>query len=262
MLPQPRSSDRASHWLVIVLVIPWAITYALLGNSAPTTAVPANSPAIQAFTLHNFTPTDPKNPKSGAGGGTRPSSSTCLQSSATADSHLIALSPPQAVGQTLQARPDFWIYLPPTVANQVELSLSDQGEHEQQILLPLPQRTGWVKLPFPANFTSLVIHKTYTWSVALVCNPQDRPQDWVVSGTVRYIPSTPLLQQTLQTASHDLLPLMVRANFLLDAMSQLEQRTPASEQLEQAWQHLIDPPSMDSPSIKQPSSVRHSTHFR
>jgi Domain of Unknown Function (DUF928) len=209
-------------------IAPWA------GMTQPASAMPS----LHTWTLNQFTPTDPKNPASGAGGGTRPSGLNCLQPSATADSQLIALSPAQAIGQTLKARPDFWVYLPPTVATQVELSLSDRANHEQQVLLPLPQRTGWVKLPFPKQFSDLRADKTYTWSVALICNPQDRPQDWVVSGTVRYTTTSPQLL-TLQDSDHDPISSLVRSQFLLDAMSLLEQQTPSYDRMEQAWQRVM-----------------------
>jgi Domain of Unknown Function (DUF928) len=72
-----------------------------------------------------------------------------------------------------------WVYLPTTQATHLELSLFDRaGNGLYQTLMAVPSGPTTLDLPTtthgPGDY----------WTLALVCNPRDRTQDWVISGPI------------------------------------------------------------------------------
>jgi hypothetical protein len=176
-------------------------------------------------------------PKSGAprgtsGGGTRPVSQ-CLKRDVTS---LQTLTPPTGVGYTENQNPMFWVYLPPHQAIELEFTLqsidpsttqpnatqpnaTDNNDMNKesgsyQVLIPAPQGSGWTSLALP-DVPALKAQQLYRWSVALVCNPSDRPSnDAVVRGNLIYQPkSASVLDQIGK----------IQADYWLDAMSKMSE---------------------------------------
>jgi hypothetical protein len=159
-------------------------------------------------------------PKGTSGGGTRPAApSRCLTPDANA---LQTLTPPSGVGYTAQQHPQFWVYLPPHSAIDLEFTLQSLAPHpvtgildSYQVMIPAPVGSGWTVLDLPQDVPALEARQVYRWSVALVCDPADRPSnDAVVRGNLIYHPkSTSALDEIGK----------IRSDYWLDAMSKMSE---------------------------------------
>lgn len=155
-------------------------------------------------------------PKGTSGGGTRPvSPARCLSSHPTP---LQTLTPPTGTGFTDNPRPQYWVYLPPHKAVELEFTLQTIDgltEESYQVVIPAPQDLGWTALSLPKDVPALQPKRTYRWSVALVCNPIDRPsEDAVVRGNLVYQPHP--TEVDLTDTSQNL-----RDHYWLDAMTKM-----------------------------------------
>ncbi len=160
-------------------------------------------------------------PKGTSGGGTRPASQ-CLQNDATP---LQTLTPPTGVGYTTHQYPQFWVYLPPNKAVELEFTIQSidteadtptETPDSYQVMIPAPQGSGWTALALPGNVPALKAQQLYRWSVALVCNPSDRPSnDAVVRGNLIYQPKSPSV--FLDEIGK------IRSDYWLDAMSKMSE---------------------------------------
>jgi hypothetical protein len=161
-------------------------------------------------------------PKGTSGGGTRPATpSRCLTPDANA---LQTLTPPSGVGYTAQQHPRFWVYLPPHSAIDLEFTLQSLAPHpatgrlhSYQVMIPAPIGSGWTALDLPQDVPALEARQLYRWSVALVCDPADRPSnDAVVRGNLIYQPkSTSALDEIGK----------IRSDYWLDAMSKMSENS-------------------------------------
>ncbi|MBE9010531.1 DUF928 domain-containing protein [Pseudanabaenaceae cyanobacterium LEGE 13415] len=159
-------------------------------------------------------------PGSTAGGASRPIRSTCVLSN-TLD-QLTVLAPKSYLGLTLQARPTFWVYLPATRANTLEFSLFDrQRKGIYQTRIDVANKKGFVKITLPESAPALNLNQSYNWTVALVCNPKRRTEDWVAGGWIQRQASPHSLQQKLNlaTTDSDRATLYARSQFWYDAIS-------------------------------------------
>ena len=182
-----------------LLMLPVFLT---LTTIAPTT--------VQAFEP----PKKSGSPKGTSGGGTRPAGpNRCVGNPETP---LQTLTPPTGVGFTETQRPQFWVYLPLHQANLLEFTLQADESLDTaayQVVIPAPQRSGWTALALP-DVPALQSKQLYHWSVALVCNPNDRPSsDIVVRGNLVYQPQG-MRSDPLQK---------IRSDYWLDAMSNISE---------------------------------------
>jgi Domain of Unknown Function (DUF928) len=159
-------------------------------------------------------------PKGTSGGGTRPvASSRCLTHDAKA---LQTLTPPSGVGYTAQQHPQFWVYLPPHQTIDLEFTLQALDPHpvtgildSYQVMIPAPVGSGWTVLDLPQDVPALDALRVYRWSVALVCDPTDRPSnDAVVRGNLIYDPKSLSTSDEIEK---------IRSDYWLDAMSKMSE---------------------------------------
>ncbi len=180
-------------------------------------------------------------PKGTAGGGSRPiDPSACFLSTDRREVPR-AMAPTNTVGLTSQANPTVWVYVPDTKAKTLEFSLVNQ-EQEGIYQVNLPINTpGLVKVTLPANV--LQAGKPYYWSVALVCNPDQRTDDWVVGSSIRQQPLPADLQRQLSRATADQqVRLYAQAGFWYEAFNTyltLRQAQPANTNLSELWTELL-----------------------
>jgi hypothetical protein len=138
---------------------------------------------------HSFEPPPSEGtPVRTIGGGTRSGSNACrppIPAGALIVPHPEAPAPESRPSQSVsrflggQASQSVLVYLPATGATQLEFSLFDRaGNGRYQTLIAAPAAAAVVDLPAPAPAPG-----DY-WTVALVCNPRDRTQDWVISGAL------------------------------------------------------------------------------
>ncbi|MCU0549600.1 MAG: DUF928 domain-containing protein [Leptolyngbya sp. Prado105] len=178
-------------------------------------------------------------PVSTTSGGTRPSQA-CLKSIPKTTQRLIALNPDQAISFTQSERPTLFVYLPRNEARYLELSLfNDQQQGLYQTTLSTQNQSGLIGLLLPSDAPKLVKGKNYYWTVAVVCNVNDRTEDQIIGGWIQY--------RELPKANSRLLPverikLYAKQGFWYDAFrewSDLHQKQPHHPTVKKAWTDLI-----------------------
>lgn len=179
-------------------------------------------------------------PKGTAGGGTRPTQQ-CLQQPNDQES-LLALAPTRFLGLTSQENPAVWVYVPKTTAQTLEFSLfTSEQDGIYQVQLPV-SAPGLVKIAVP-QAAKLKTGKPYYWTAALICNPEQRTNDWVVTGWIRQQPFSPDLQRQLAAATPEQrLKLYAQANFWYEALNAylaLQQTQPNTPNLSSLWADLL-----------------------
>lgn len=132
-------------------------------------------------------PPPPKNPGSSVPGGRR-DRIACPQDTETATpgSFLTALAPTTKPGLTLAEHPTFLVYVPKTSAKTAEFSLRNRnGSGVYRTTLALTSTPDIVSISLPSQAPPLEIKKLYTWSFAVICDPNERVEDRFVTGTVQ-----------------------------------------------------------------------------
>ncbi len=176
-------------------------------------------------------------PKGTSGGGSRPVTPSCLVPPDSLAEPLlqridlpILLAPKNYLGLTTQSHPTFWVYLPTTTAKTIEFSLFDQNRKGiYQVSLPLAKSAaksaGLMAIPLPKTLPGLTIDRSYHWTIALVCHPKRRTEDWVDGGWIQRQQPSARLQQELKRSEHPLDPakFYLQSNFWYDAMTILNQ---------------------------------------
>ena len=188
------------------------------------------------------------NPPSGLGtpqrtaGGSRPVRSSCTTSSPQAA--LVALSPTQFKGLTASDHPTVWVSVPSTTAKTLEFSLFDAQQNGiYQANVPIDSTSGMVKIKLPQTIAALTSGQSYSWTAALVCNPQRRTDDWVASGWIHRQALSPNLKHQLDNASSEQqMKLYAQAGYwyeTIDALVELRRSQPANSKLATTWSDLL-----------------------
>lgn len=187
-----------------------------------------------------------------AGGGARPVASACSPSrNAVKTATLTALSPGRHLGLTQSLRPKLLVYVPPTSAQTMEFSLFDEKmKGVYQMNLPVANRTGLVSIELPENAPSLVKDKPYYWTVALVCNPNERTEDMVVGGWIERAELKESLQQELaQAKGIERVSLYAKQGFWYDAVNtlvEMQQTEPGNLAIARSWAELLKSVGLDA----------------
>lgn len=181
-----------------------------------------------------------------AGGGSRPAQPACL-SDAAASTALTVLAPSHYVGLTAHSHPTVWVYIPPTRAQQLEFSLFDaQGKGIYQTTLPIAA-AGLISISLPTTAPALAERIPHYWTVALVCNPDRRTDDWVAGGgwiERRSLTSAPTTPSALAQVS-----LLANTGYWYDALDnlmQLRQTQPHSPVLASTWITLLQSAGLEA----------------
>jgi hypothetical protein len=160
------------------------------------------------------------------------------------DSGLIALSPTTKPGTTLAERPSFLVYVPKTSAKTAEFSLRDHnGRGVYRTSLALANTSGIISLRLPAQAPPLKVGEPYTWSFAVVCNPNNRLNDRFVTGMVQRIEFDPTrLRQIQQTPLKERVALYQQADVWYDtlaALFELQHTQPKDSSIQAIWDQLL-----------------------
>ena len=208
-------------------------------------------------------------PKGTVGGGSRPSVPGCLIPSES-EATPILLAPKRYLGLTTQSHPTFWVYLPATSAKTIEFSLFDHTRKGiYQVSLPIPSSAGLTAIPLPKAGPGLSYDRSYHWTIALVCNPKRRPEDWVTGGWIQRQKLSDRLQQTLNQNSNsiDQATSYLQSNFWYDALTRRLESPPETRDLPELttlWFSAFDSAGIPVPSTFIPDrlSTRRSTTDR
>ena len=172
-------------------------------------------------------------PKGTSGGGSRPIAPSCLVPPESKSSPIL-LAPKRYLGLTSQSHPTFWVHLPTTTAKTIEFSLFDRTRKGiYQVSLPTPSSAGLLAIPLPKTEPGLSNDRSYNWTVALVCNPKRRTEDWVMGGWIQRQAPSNRLQQALKQDSNaiDQAKSYLQDNFWYDALTTLLELSPESKDL-------------------------------
>jgi len=166
-------------------------------------------------------------------------------------SRLMALLPDTNLGLTTEAYPTFFWYMPRSQARFVEFSLYQTNqEGDRQLIysstLSVTSEAGIarVSLPTHSGLPPLAVGQDYQWSVAIICNPNNRRGDLRVDGWVHRIEPEPDLAQALATADRsEQVSLYARHGIWFDAvaaLAELQLAAPEDAELQGRWQELLE----------------------
>lgn len=194
-----------------------------------------------------------------AGGGSRPVRTACVSNPSAKPSSLTALVPGRHLGLTQAERPDFLAYIPQTTAQTAEFSLFDQQMNGiYQMRVPV-SKAGLVSIRLPDRAPPLSKDTPYYWTVALVCNPSDRTEDWVVGGWIeRAEPSAALKQQLANVTAVEQVALYAKQGFWYDALNTLVelQRTQTNHPtVVTRWAELMKSVGLDAIGFPMPRAI-------
>jgi len=205
-----------------------------------TARVGADSPVTVSFN-----PPPGRNAPHGGtvGGSSRPVQISCLSNPSAKSSSLTAVVPGSHIGLSQSDRPNLYVYIPATTAQTLEFSLFDQEMNGiYQVSVPVSQ-TGLVRIGLPDTAPSLAPDQPYYWTVALVCNPSDRMEDWVVGGWVEHTLENPSSPQALETVTAlEKVSLYAQAGFWYDALNllvELQRSQPNNQAVATSWTELM-----------------------
>lgn len=166
-------------------------------------------------------------------------------------SQLTALLPATNLGLTTAAYPRFFWFAPKSKAKFAEFTLSEVNEKLEdqtpvyKTIFAIAGTPGVASLPLPshANIPPLAVGKDYHWSVALICNPNDRARDIKVDGWVqRVAPDARLTNQLAKAALADRVSLYASNGLWFDTLTTLvDQRcaSPKDAALINSWAALL-----------------------
>jgi hypothetical protein len=178
-------------------------------------------------------------PGSTTSGGTRPTQA-CLKSIPKIAQRLIALNPSKAIGFTHSVQPTLFVYMPRNEAQALEISLFDEQKRGlYQTTLSIQNQSGLIGLPLPNDAPKLVKGQNYYWTVAVVCNVNDRTEDQVISGWIQH---RDLSEDVSRLLPIERIEWYAKQGFWYDAFSEwsdLHQKQPQHPMVKKAWIDLI-----------------------
>ncbi len=190
-------------------------------------------------------PPPPTNPDSSAAGGRR-DPMACPQDAgaATTGPALTAFSPTTKPGLTLAERPTFLVYVPKTSADNAEFSLrSRDGRGVYRTTVALTNTPDIMSITLPAQAPPLEVGKQYTWSLAVICNQNDRVEDRFVTGTVQRTELDATRWKQIQQASpKEQVSLYQKADAWYDALAvlfELQRTQPNDPSITAMWREFL-----------------------
>ena len=151
---------------------------------------------------------------------------------------LITLAPHNHLITTTSANLSLWFFVNNNNKMSAELIVIDQqgkilGSHNFNLL----QNSGVIQINLPST-VSLQVNQTYSWEVALICDPVDRSKDKYVEGQIKRIQ----LSQQQQDKLQEIIDPLEKARFYakselwdetLNSVAQLRPTLP------EAWEDLL-----------------------
>ena len=213
--------------------------------SEKTTRAPGDRESLEALLDISFETEDPDEgkPESGTVGAGSRDAGKCGSDEAE-NQPLTLLVPANAVALTVAERPTLLVYVPETMAEAAELSLRDeQGNGIYQTTIAWAETPGIMRIQMPASAPSLEVGQTYQWSVAMICDRDDRLRDRVVDGWIRRTEANMQLTQQLETASiPEQVVVYAQHGIWYDTISTLAELRSTSEDstvVTNAWKQLL-----------------------
>ncbi|MEG4217882.1 DUF928 domain-containing protein [Microcoleus sp. Pol14C6] len=176
-------------------------------------------------------------------GGVTRTASKCVKG----EIEFTALIPENKIGRTVSEYPVFFFYLPQTEAELAEFVLKDEnGKQIYQTTLKTNNSSGVIGFSLPAdkNVSPLQVGKNYRWSVALICDAQDRSADMLEESIVRRVELSADIRSQLEKADARQKTFIYAKNGIWqEALSNLAAArgaNPNDAELTADWESLLD----------------------
>ncbi|MEM6451418.1 MAG: DUF928 domain-containing protein [Cyanobacteria bacterium P01_D01_bin.105] len=182
-------------------------------------------------------------------GGSRSPNTACL---ATPNQPVVALMPKSNLGLTLSERPTFWFALPAISPDRMlEFGLYDEaGGLIYQERFNASGKAGISSLSLPDTFSPLSAEQDYRWYLSVVCNPESRSEDLVVTGWIRRMQADSELRTKLaNTTLQERLSVYETSELWFDTLTtiaELRRRAQADTQIDNAQ---VDNAQIDNAQI-------------
>lgn len=233
-------------WCLPISIV---LTTVAMQSSSPLGAI---APSVAGETMlqqtqlaQTYSPPPRRNPDSSVSGGRR-DPIVCPEDASMprTDSGLVALSPTTRLGTTLAERPSFLVYVPETSARTAEFSLrDDNGRGVYRTTLALTNTRGIVSLSLPAEAPPLEVGEQYTWSFAVICDPNNRLSDRFVTGIVQRIEfDSTRLRQIQQASLRERVSLYQEADAWYDMLAvlfELQRTQPNNSSIYTIWDEFL-----------------------
>lgn len=180
-------------------------------------------------------------------GGSRSPNTACL---ATPEQPVVALMPKNNLGLTISERPTLWFSLPAISADRaLEFGLYNQtGELIYKESFETSGEAGISSFSLPSTFAPLSEESTYRWYLSVVCDPDSRSEDLVVTGWIRRIQASSTLSAQIASATlQERLSVYETSNLWFETLTTLAelrrtlpQEDSAKQQIDEKWQRLLN----------------------
>jgi hypothetical protein len=142
--------------------------------------------------------------------------------------------------------------VPTTRAESAEFSLRNQaGQGLYRTTVSLPSTPAIVSVSLPDQTAALEVGKFYTWTFAIICDPNDRLSDQFVTGTVQRTELDPArIDQLGQASPSDRLALYQQDGVWYDALAllhELRRSQPQNSSLPTIWHEFLQSGGIDTP---------------
>lgn len=192
-------------------------------------------------------------PRTQTSGGASRQGGQCFSQTQRASAGAMALVPPTTQALTVSDRPTFFVYVPPTTAQEASFSLQDdRGELYYQTKVSLPEN-GAIGIPLPETASTLQVGKTYKWFFEIHCAAAFDPDNPIIEGSVSRTSIDPALASQLSTSptALDRAQLYGEAGIwyeTIGTLAQARQAQPRDRVLTQNWQELLNSVGLDEVS--------------
>lgn len=190
-----------------------------------------------------FRPPNLGAPKKTAGAGSRSNSCSASNESITP---LVPKTPKDnQVGLTVAEYPTLFLYIPKFHQQPVKFNLKDaSGKIVYRTLLPIQGKSGIVNISLPpTELSPLQVGQMYTWSLTIVCDPQDASADIKINQQVQRVMPSPQLLKQLQQSSPQKRPTLYANSGIwhetLITLAELRRSSPKDASLVAEWQELL-----------------------
>ncbi|MBE9042712.1 DUF928 domain-containing protein [Oscillatoriales cyanobacterium LEGE 11467] len=146
---------------------------------------------------------------------------------------------------TVAERPAFFVYVPPTSAEEASFTLkSPEDEIHYRTKVNLPESGGIVRIALPSTEAKLLEERTYSWLFEIHCSPNFDPDNPVIEGSVRRTSVDETVARNLaeKTTAVDLAQVYGDAGIWYDALSTLANARlsqPNEPTLVKNWEDLL-----------------------
>lgn len=153
---------------------------------------------------------------------------------------LTAITPIDVHGNTLSAAPTFWFYVPYTTdeveSGEFSVLTEDESDRVYKTTFKLPDQPGFVSITLPET-AGLQEEAYYHWYLELNCAADsDARAALTVDGWVQRIPSTPELEDEIESLSSDV---------WYDSLDRLAQQLQNGTGARPAWDALLSSVGLD-----------------